>query len=175
MARYDANFNLETLYSVAREMDNFGAQQDYSLSCIESETFYFEQAARESLHTVERRLEKEKCELENLKAQLEDAVWHMDNCQQTDEDGNTTGEYEYWARVVSSLESAVDRQAAVVERVQCARDEVRRLSADLSSRSVQLRSLTHAYSSSASGYGSGAATAIRHCADAMNGYWNSIF
>lgn len=175
MAKYDANFNMDVLYSVARDMDNFVAEQDSALSDIESETHYFEMVANEALNTARARLEREREKLNQLKDQLDDAIWNLSHCQQTDEEGRTTGEYEYWSRVVHSLENAVAQQEAVVERVEQAFHEVQRLSADLSSKAIQLRSITHSYSSSASCYGAAAADAIKHCAAAMNGYWDKDF
>lgn len=175
MANYDANFNLEVLYSVADKMEHFGAEQDKTLSDIESETFYFEQVAREALSTVKHILEREILKLEDLQSRLEDARWNLSNCKRTDEKGNSTGEYEYWSREVSSLENAVAKQEEVVERVQNAYNQVQSRVADLLSKAAHLRSLTHSYSSAVSSCGAGAASAIKNCAEAMSGYWNQDF
>ena len=175
MAKYDANFDLDTLYYVAREMDHFDAGQDKTLSDIESETFYFEQVAREAISIVKQILEREILKLKELQSRLEDAIWNLSNCKRTDENGDSTGEYEYWSRVVDSLENDVAKQEEKVERVRSAYDQVQSRAADLFSRAANLRSLIHSYSSAVSSCGAGAATAIKHCAEAMSGYWNKDF
>ncbi len=175
MANYNANFNLETLYYVAREMEHFGAEQDKTLSDIESETFYFEQVAREALSIVKQIFEREILKLKDMQSRLEDARWNLSNCKRTDENGNSTGEYEYWSRVVNSLENDVAKQEEKVEHVKNAYNQVQSRAADLFSKATHLRSLSYSYSSAVSTCGAGAATTIRHCADAMSGYWNKDF
>ena len=172
MAKYEANFNLDTLYYVAKEMDSYTARQEYTTSRIENETRNVENQTHDAVVSVENRLEEEKRELHNIRVRLHDAEWHLNNCTATDEEGNTTSEYEYWCRVVSSLEEEESAQELVVHRVQEALDEVRRLAEDANSRATQIRSRTQAYRSKCIGIGNTAASAIRYCADGMLDYWN---
>jgi len=172
MATYEANFELDTLYRVADAMASYSSQVDYAASRIEMETRLIESMTQDSVITVETRLKEEEAKLASIRAQLEDAEWHLNNCQHTDDEGNSTGEYEYWTRVVNELIRKEADQEEVVEYVREAYYKVKRLAEDAEMRSIQIRSLTQSYRGKASAQGSAASAAIRHCADAMLEYWN---
>lgn len=169
---YDAKFSLDTLYRVAGEMQSFSGTQHSAAMQLSSETRRIENQVRDAVYELQGRLEEEESTLSSLKSQLEDAIYHLNHCTQTEEDGRTTSEYEYWEREVAELEYEVDKQAEIVARVRAALERVKALSEDVIVRVIQVRNLADRISTNVAGKATGASYAIRSCAEKVADYWN---
>ena len=169
---YDAKFTLETLYRVAGEMQSFSGTQHSTAMQLSSETRYVENQVQDAVYEVQARLKKEQDTLSSLKSQLNDAIYHLNNCRRKDDEGRTTSEYEYWERVVAELEYDVDKQAEVVAHVKAALQKVTALSEKVIARIVQVRNNAERICSNVTGKATGAGYAIRSCAEKVADYWN---
>lgn len=169
---YDASFNLDELYHVASEMSSYTGKQEYATSRILSETNIMRGLFEDAVSTLERRLEEENRILAALEEELSHAKWKLSNCKETDDEGRTTREYEYWSNVVEELQDAVINQCAVIKRVEEALTNVKHLANDSFVRINMIQQRTISFRSSVGGVSEAAADAIRCSASVMSGYWD---
>lgn len=167
---YEANFTLDTLHNVSKEMNSFASSQSDVSGRIYHEVLRLRDEAYRYVTRIEERLKTEEVRLDHLLAELSNAESRLSNCH-VDEDGNGRAERDYWASVVRNLQEQVARQRELITRVKAAVQLIQTKAETVRARTANVETENNRYKDYITSYTSNVANAIKRCADALTGYW----